>query len=325
MAKRITLEQRLVELGALRSDPQSEQTQLALRHALDMKNNLVVARAAELAGEFVLRELTDALVAGFERLTNGGYEKDKGCRAKAAVVDALQQIGAPEDGVFLRGAKHVQMEPVWGGRTDTAGPLRSASAIGLVRMNHPESLLVLADLLADPLAPVRADAARTIAYRGAAYGLPLLRMRIKIGDDEMNVITECALAMLQLDPGSSMDVIREMYEGNDPLRSESAVLALGQSRLPEALALLKNWWLACEVREMRKTLLLSTAMLRRDDATVFLLATISDGRQNDACDAVDALAIYKHDEHLKEQAIEASKTAENPEVSRYAASIFGVD
>jgi HEAT repeat protein len=323
MAKRPTLEQRLAELDALRDAPKSEESLQALRHALELKNSFIVARAAELAGEFESCDLSDALVSAFNRLIEKDYEKDKGCRAKAAVAEALQLIGAPEDNVYLRGARHVQMEPVWGGRTDTAGALRSASAIGLVRMNHTESLLVLADLLADPLAPVRADAARTLAYRGATDGLPLLRIRVQIGDEDSDVITECVLAMLQLDARVSMDLVRSMYHGPDPIRSDSAVLALGQSRLPEAFDLLKDWWMDCGDQEMRKTLLLSIAMLRRDEATAFLVTTISQDRQADARDAVDALAIYRHDESIKKQVIAAAESSEGKELFHYMEKAFG--
>ncbi len=322
MAKRPTLEERLAELDALRINPKTEETRRALRRALGLKNSFIVARAAELVGEFELPDLSDALVGAFDRLIDEGREKDKGCRAKAAVVEALQLIGAPEDRVYLRGARHIQMEPAWGGRVDTAGPLRSASAVGLVRMNHHEILLVLADLLADPLAPVRGDAARTLAYRGAADGLALLRMRVQIGEEDSNVITECVLAMLQLDARVSMDLVHALYNGPNPIASESAVLALGQSRLSEAFDVLRDWWLSSEGGEMRKTLMLAIAMLRRDEATAFLIATVSQGRYTDARDAVDALAIYRHDDSVKDQVLKASKLSESKDLCSYTDKIF---
>lgn len=318
MPKRPTLEDRLAELDALRGEPKTDATVEALRHALGLKNSFIVARAAELVGEFELRELGDALVSAFDRLIDAGHEVDKGCRGKLAVVDALQKMNTGEDRVFLRGAMHVQMEPVYGGRVDTAGGLRNTSAIGLVRMNHPESLLVLADLLADPDSGVRSDAARTLAYRGAADGLPLLRMRVRMGDEDPNVLTECLLAMLQLDAGRSLDFVEAVFLGADPLLSESAALAVGQSRQPEGLDRLRRWWNQTQDKDLRKTLVLAIAMLRTDDATAYLIAQVGQGRYDDACDAVDALSIYRHDEAICQRVLDAAASHDDDDLPAYA-------
>lgn len=322
MPKRPTLEDRLAELDALRAEPKAEATAKVLGHALGLKSNFIVARAAELVGEFELRDLCDAMVSAFDRLIDLEHEADKGCRAKTALAEALQRLNAGEDRVFLRGARHVQMEPVWGGRVDTAGGLRSASAIGLVRMNHPQSLLVLADLLADPLPPVRCDAARTLAYRGAADGVPLLRMRVRVGDEEPNVLTECMLAMLRLDAGASLELVDEIFQGPDPLLSESAALAVGQSRVPQGFDLLRQWWNQSEDRDLRKTIVLAIAMLRQDDATAYLVTQVGQGRFEDACDAVDALGIYRHDQAVRERVLDAAKSHADSDLLPYARKVF---
>ncbi len=322
MAKRPSLEDRLAEIDALRAQPDAEATAVSLRHALGLKNSFIVARAAELTGEFELRELSDAMVSAFNRLIDTGYEADKGCRAKTAVVDALQNMNAGEDRVFLRGVAHVQMEPVYGGRVDTAGVLRNASAVGLVRMNHPHSLLVLADLLADPIPSVRADAARTLAFRGAADGVPLLRMRVRVGDEDPNVLTECLFAMLRLDAGPSLEFVDKVFNGPDPALVESAVLALGQSRLPEGFDKLMHWLNQSKDRDQRKTLLLAMAMLRQDTATAYLVAKIEQGRYDDACDAVDALGIYRHDDVVCGRVLEAAKSNEDDDLLPYARNVF---
>jgi hypothetical protein len=56
-------------------------------------------------------------------------------------ADALYRIGADSDRVFLRGIRHVQLEPVYGGKADTAMELRGVSALGLVRMGHADALV----------------------------------------------------------------------------------------------------------------------------------------------------------------------------------------
>ena len=57
-------------------------------------------------------------------------------------MEALARLGYDDPSVFLRGLRHIQFEPVYGGRVDTAVDLRGASAFGLVESGGR--------LLADP-------------------------------------------------------------------------------------------------------------------------------------------------------------------------------
>lgn len=164
MPKSRTLEATLAELHELRRDPTSASAIDKLRAVLRGKSSHAAARAAAIAGEFEIAALLDDLVAAFDRFFDNPAKSDPGCAAKAAIADALYRIGAPCDTLFLRGVRSVQMEPVWGGRADTAGGLRTACAFGLVRMHYPDATIELADLLADAEAPVRAAAAQAIAY-----------------------------------------------------------------------------------------------------------------------------------------------------------------
>ena len=43
---------------------------------------------------------------------------------KVAIVEALNALGYEHTPTFLQGIRHVQMEPVYGGRVDTAAVLR---------------------------------------------------------------------------------------------------------------------------------------------------------------------------------------------------------
>ncbi len=171
MGRSRSLDDRLADLSALRSDPMSEQTLAALRRALGSKVNHVAGRAAEIAGEFQLFELVPDLVQAFDRFMNNPTKTDPGCAAKTAIVDALYRMEAYQPDVYLQGIGHVQMEPVWGGREDTAAKLRGLSALGLVRINYPNVMLQLAQLLADSEADARISAARAIGYcRAGGWG-----------------------------------------------------------------------------------------------------------------------------------------------------------
>ncbi|MBW4694187.1 MAG: hypothetical protein KME27_20785 [Lyngbya sp. HA4199-MV5] len=62
-------------------------------------------------------------------------------------------------------------------------------------MNYPLVMVELADLLVDPEPEARIGAARAIAYTQNEQGVPLLRLRVKIGDTSP-VLSECLIALL---------------------------------------------------------------------------------------------------------------------------------
>ena len=150
MAKARGTEAKLTRLRALRTAPVTAETIEELRRALDDASNLVVAEAAAVAGLNQVRDLAPHLAATFERLMIDPEKSDKQCRGKIAIVEALNQLEFAEAEVFLRGIVHVQ-DPVWESRPpqDAAGLLRALSALGLARLNHPDRLLHITDLLLD--------------------------------------------------------------------------------------------------------------------------------------------------------------------------------
>src|SRR5262249_32602724 len=154
-------------------------------------------------GDFELAVLIPDLVAAFERLLVQPLRSDPSCAGKAAIADALYRIGAPEIGVYVNGIRHVQLEPVWGGKADTALQLRGTCALALVRVHYPDYLVELADLLADREAPVRKMAAQALAYSENPAAVPLLRLKALVGDDDPQVLVEILAALLTIAPGPS--------------------------------------------------------------------------------------------------------------------------
>ena len=127
-------------------------------------------------------------------------KSDPSRAAKTAITDALYRIGAPELAVYRTGIRHVQLEPVWGGKADTATALRATCALALVRVHYPDYLTEIADLLADREAPARKTAAQPLAYSENPAAVPLLRLKALIGDDDPQVLLECLLALLAITP-----------------------------------------------------------------------------------------------------------------------------
>src|SRR3979490_904500 len=117
------MEEHLEQLGKLRSATPAEAIP-PLRKALGDKSNLIVAKAAKIAGESMIRELIPDLLAAYKRHFEDPVKRDPQCWAKNAIAKALREMEYGEAEPFLRGARYVQLEPVWGGEQDTAAALR---------------------------------------------------------------------------------------------------------------------------------------------------------------------------------------------------------
>jgi hypothetical protein len=197
------------------------------------------------------------------------------------------------------------MEPVWGGKADTAPGLRATCALGLVRIHYTDMMLELADLLADPEPEARIGAARAIAYSENSQGVALLRLKVKMGDSDPQVMSECFVALLQLSPMQSLNLVASYLDHPDAQICEMAALALGESRIEAVFPILAQWWKQTRQQELRQTGLLAIALLRHDAAFEFLLSLVLEGHPSDADAAITALRIYEDDGELWKRVREA--------------------
>ena len=301
MAKRRPLEDTLTELGQLRRQPITAQTVATLRQALQSKTSHIVAKAAQVAGELELHDLASDLATAFERLLINPVRSDPRCAAKTEIVRALYQIGAGPASLLLRSIQYRQLEPVYGGKVDSAVELRTVAALGLVRINHPDLLLALAELLADPEAPARRGAARALAYSENEQAAPLLRLKVLSGDEDAEVLADCFAALLQVAPNTELEFVTRFLDGGPADLRETAALALGASRRGEALPVLRAWWEHTADVSLRATALVAIAMLRADAAHAFLFELIASANGPDARDAIAALGTFSHDAALRER------------------------
>lgn len=307
MAKSRKLEELISALNQVRDEPTSESGLAVLRQVLSSQYAVAIAQAAGLVREFEMHPLIPELVAAFDRLMNNAKDSDPGCRAKQAIAETLYYLDYSDETIYLKGIRHVQAEPVWGGRIDTAPRLRGTCALGLVRMSYPLVLVELGDLLADPDPEARIGAARAIAYTQNDQGVPLLRLRVKVGDT-LPVLSECLIALLQLAPTQSLPLVKDLLHARKPPgleedidQAEAAALALSESRSPEAFPILKTWWQGVRDPELRKTGLLAIATLRQPEALQFLLSVIAEGKPQDAKDGIKAMGVYAQDKTVWQQ------------------------
>jgi HEAT repeat protein len=295
LPKNRRLENQLAELGRLRADPEAEATIKALRTALSSKSNQVVAEAARIAGDCHLQQLQDDLAAAFERLLTNPLKADPTCAAKTAIITALYQLGHPQEQIFLRGIRYVQQEPVYGGKEDTAAPLRVTCALALVRLHYPLAMVELAHLLADPEVDARIGAVQAIAYAGDPASVPLLHFKVLSGDSQVPVLYECFSALLDLSPADSLSFVAGYLEGPQAALCEAAALALGESHLASACEPLKDAWRKTLEPSVRRTLLLAIALLRHPPGIDFLVSLAAEAPPARAREALSALEMYRPD------------------------------
>ncbi|HEY7209215.1 MAG TPA: hypothetical protein VH477_03010, partial [Bryobacteraceae bacterium] len=93
---RRNIEQELAALKALGTCGTTTQVQIASKKALRDRVNVMVAKAAELAGALQLRELVPDLCAAFDRLLENAAATDPQCWGKNAIAKALADLGHTE-------------------------------------------------------------------------------------------------------------------------------------------------------------------------------------------------------------------------------------
>lgn len=281
-------EQQIAALDALRND---ETTRLvSLRKALGNRNNFLVAKAADLVREFELAELTPELLDAFDRLLENADKMDPQCWGKNAISRTLAAFQYQEPDVFLRGMRHVQMEPVWGGKSDTAGTLRATCALALVQcrsVSETDLLICLVDMMADSDKAVRMEVIRAIEQVGSPAASLLLRIRAVLGADEPEVLGACYGGILRMDGVKAIPWVTHFLKTADDTAAEAA-LAIAGTHSPEGFEALRacfeqakdSWW--------RSVLLSAIALSRQDAAIEFLLDLVRNESRN-AEGAIDAI------------------------------------
>ena len=300
MSKRLTLEEKLATISALEKEPDALTT---LCNWLSDSQNVVIARAADVLGKRGQAAGIPALLATFTRLIDAPQPAaaDKTCRAKEAIVTALDALGNDDPAPYVRGIRHVQMEPVYGGRVDAAASLRGACAVALARMRHEEAHCALAPLLFDTEASTRVTSIKALTFLGGPASEVMLRMLVLAGEDHPGVIGECFAALLLLEPERSLPFVAGYLQSSERPLIEQAALALGQSHLEAAFPLLRACWEANADFTLRKTLLLSLALTRCEEAFTCLLAVMQEGDATTAVLACDALALFGVDRRYRER------------------------
>jgi HEAT repeat protein len=269
-------EEQLAALDGLHEQPDDVRIP-ALRKALGHKNNFVVSKAADLVRELQLIALTENVAAAFDGFFDNPVKSDPQCWAKNAISRALAAFEYQDVDLFLRGMRHIQMEPVWGGSSDTAGTLRATCALALVQcrtLSEVDLLTHLVELFADKDRSVRVEAVRAVEQVGSSAASLLLRLRATLGADEPEVLGACYGGILRVEGNHAIPWVARFLATGDDAAGEAA-LAIAGTRSEAGFEMLRKcvdetsdpWFLS--------VLLSAIGLTRQEAAVEFLLDLIA--------------------------------------------------
>ena len=303
------VEDEIERLGRFTPGPEAA---AALRKALGDRVGLVVAKAAKMAGALDLRELLPDLLRAFDRLFEKPLERDPQCWGKNAIAKALVDLGHRESAAYLRGARWVQMEPVWAGQEDTAPNLRGICLLALPAcpdIRREDVFRALLEGLTEPAQNVRLECVRAIAEMGGDEAPLLLRLKARVGDAEPPVTGQAFECVLALEGVAAIPFVAAFLRSTDPAIAIEAALALGASRTAEGVEELERAFGDTRNPDLQDALLRAISASRQPRAFEFLLGLVIDGRAAEAVSALDALAIHRQSPEIWRQVEEAVRDA----------------
>jgi HEAT repeat protein len=301
-------DEQMAALEALRGCELDPDAVALVKKSLANRSNFLVAKAARLAEDAGLADLAPDLVAAFDRFFINAEKTDPQCWAKNALSRALGKLECRDKDVFLRGLRHHQMEPTWGGRSDSAGTLRATCAHALVACNgldNQELLILLLDPLVDKDKSVRVEAVRALAQLGET-AVAVLRLRALIPGEDPEVLGQCFTALLAIERDQAVSFVAAFLEAGDDPAGEAA-FALAEMRNPAALAVLLERQKGITDEWFGGVLLSAIALTRLPEAIEFLLGMI-EREEREAPAAIEALSRVAGEElnARLERAVEAT-------------------
>jgi HEAT repeat protein len=257
---------------------------LDLYHAQIGEGNLIdlVRRCGDAIGEVQIADVP------------GRCEPGTGEINYPAIAKALRDMEYGEGAPFLRGAKWVQFEPVWGGQADTAGSLRGICLLSLpacIDVRRETVMRYLVAALVEEDSAVRSDAARAIGAMGGEEAALLLRLKALSGDQVAAVTGQVFESLLSVERAEALEFLRPILRAEGGEAAEEAALAIGNSRLEAGVELLIEAWENARAEDYRAALLRSLGISRREPAVELLRRIAETGRTRDRTEAKAALEL----------------------------------
>jgi hypothetical protein len=316
MSKADPIEAALNAIGELRVAASPDDAVAPLRTYLRNRSNLVVAKAAKVAGGLRLSSLTLDLIAAFDRLWVNPAKLDKRCAATTEIVNVLYEFDYVEPDVYLRGIRHVQKEASFGPPVDFAAKMRGMCAQGLLRTRRADAMTLVVALLVDPEPPARLGAVRALASNGGEAGILLLRLKALTGDEDPEIISECFAGLVAAAPEQSVSFVATYMNADDEAIVEAAIWALGQSRQIAALTALTEKWERTVERPVRKVLIAALAASRLEEAIDYLVSQLRSADSRTADDILTALSSYAGGESVRQSVAATVQERAEPAITK---------
>lgn len=323
-AKRMTPEEHLESLKADSDTLLGDDLRVCLESALKSKSNLVVEFAAKLVVTRESRVSTEPLVAAYAFFAEDGLSRDRNCRAKTPIVEALAWLEYDDSDFYLAGIQYRQIEPAWGEPVDTAVNIRGASAYGLIRCRSASpaaTMIALVDLLADKEALARVHAAHAIGASGSPAAVPVLRLKARSGDTNFEVLGECMKGLLSNDLASGIDFVASYLTRGEDLAIEAAT-ALGATHDERAIRQVISASKVCD-EDRLEAFLVSISLSRLPVAIEYLIDAIREDSIR-ALPALKALAPNRFYPDIRRQVESAVADGGNSQVHESFEDLFEV-
>jgi HEAT repeat protein len=154
-------------------------------------------------------------------------------------------------------------------------------------------LAYLTDLLVDHSKVVRVEAVRAIGAAGGLEGALLIRLKARAGDREPEVTGQCLSAMAAL---GEIAFVTEFLDADNPDVRMEAAAALAESREPEAVQPLGEFWKKLKDPRDKRALIQLLAVSPSEGAGALLRRIGED--EGDSL-AAEALAAWRGSRHAR--------------------------
>lgn len=263
-----------------------------IRTALRSGEQRLVVVGAQLSGRSGDVELAGDLVETFERLLAGGQSADPQCLAKEAVLAALTELGHDDPDIYMRGVGVRQFDPAFGGAEETAGAVRSISALKLptTGLNTEDLVRALSPMLFDSSPHVRQNVVRALGACGYWEATLLIEIKLNAGDSEPGVLGECFLELLNADINRHLPTVTGyLHNFNSEIRLQ-AICTLTECRNALGVeALIKSFSPLTEPEDLEQAFL-ALGRSRHESAVNFLNDRLTNGSKIERDLAIRALA-----------------------------------
>ncbi len=313
------IERELELLSAFRAETSSELRREALRKALRDKVNVIVARAAKIAGEVEDKTLVPELCYAFARLLLDPIKSDPKCWGKEAIAKTLKDLGHSESAIFLKCIDYVQLEPVWGGEEDTAATLRATCALALLQctdVTRDDKLWSVMRLLSDKSPTVRKDAATALEALEGREAALMLRIAARMGDRDPTVTGQVLESLLRIEREAAVPFVADFLKSPSGEVREEAALALGASRLDRAVEALTGAFAGKHAMIEHGVLLRALSISRHEKAIEFLLDVVRTQRVSIAVAALEELKLFRDSTEMRDKIAAVVAVRTEPEIER---------